>query len=93
LTEAQVERARRRLGNASMFVILRVRESDRAAREKARREREGRQLTYEFQREWHQIPGPDEIYNVVIDSSSTSPHEAAQSVLDAAKGRWEDLTF
>lgn len=69
-----------------LFVILRIDEQERRRREAKRRDR---QLVH-WQPDFHEMPGPDDLYDLVIDANSASPAECADRVLAEAHERWPD---
>jgi chloramphenicol 3-O-phosphotransferase len=89
-TERQVLEAQERLRSAAMFVVLRIDESERSKRESLRRDR---RLGHPWDPAWHNISGPNELYDLVIDSKTTGVHESAALVLGAAEERWPDIVW
>lgn len=87
-TERQVLDAQERFGSAAFFVILRIDEPERRRRESFRRDRV---LGHPWDPSWHDMPGPDELYDLVIDSRTTTAKESAGLILRAAKERWPDI--
>jgi chloramphenicol 3-O-phosphotransferase len=88
LTAAQIQEARRRFAGKGLFVLLRIDEAERHKRESLRRDR---RLLY-WDPSWHSMPGPDDLYHLVIDSGATSPEETAEIILAKAMERWPSLT-
>ncbi len=82
LPGSYVEEARERFGDKALFVSLRVTESERRRRERARRDR----APVQWNERMTALGGGPELYDLVIDSVATSPEEAAQEVLAALKG-------
>lgn len=85
-TQRQVVEAKRRFGDAGLYVILRIDEAERTRREAARQDR---QLGSEWDPSWHEMPGPDDIYDLVIDAGTSSPSECANLIVARAKQHWE----
>jgi chloramphenicol 3-O-phosphotransferase len=86
-TERQVNEAQERFGDAGLYVILRIDESERRRRESLRTDR---RLGYPWDPSWHDMPGPDEVYDLVIDSKLKNVSECARIILERAKQHWGD---
>lgn len=82
LTERQICEVQERFTDKTLFVLLRVTESDRVRRERSRRDR---RLAHTFRQEWHEIVGSDELYHLVLDSSALSPAQCASEVIRTAQ--------
>lgn len=78
LDEQQVREAQERFAGNAIFILVRVNEADRARRERSRHDR---RLAYEFRQEWHEIAGPDELYDLVLDSSALNPAQCVSRVI------------
>ncbi len=87
-TERKVSEARERFGHMGLYVVLRIDESERKRREALRKDR---QLGHRWKPAWHDMPGPDDIYDVVIDSKATNVSKCATTILTAAGEHWNDL--
>ena len=81
LREDQVRDARERFPTA-LFVLLRVDEATRARRERMRRDR---QLPVPFDPSWHAMPGPDSLYDLVLDASRTNVSSMANAIRTALR--------
>lgn len=77
-TQRQIVQARELLGPDPFFVILRIDERERQKRESSRRDR---QLGHPWDPSWHDMPGPDDLYDLVVDSKSMGIRDSAE--LDA----------
>lgn len=88
LSAAQVEDARQRFGGSGLYVVLRIDEPERKRRESLRTDRK---LPI-WDPAWHSMPGPDDLYDHVIDSSRSSSTEAAENILAEAMERWPHPT-
>jgi cytidylate kinase len=86
LSAQQVREARVQFQDKAAFVLLRVNESDRVLRERKRRDR---RLTYTFQQEWHDLVGPDELYDLVLDTSSLNPAQCTTQMIRAVQRVWQ----
>jgi chloramphenicol 3-O-phosphotransferase len=87
-TQRQIIDAQDRFGRAGLCVILRIDEPERRRRESIRRDPH---LSYGWDPSWHDMPGPDEIYDLVIDSKVMSVSECADMILAKAKQHWDDV--
>lgn len=76
LREDQVRDARERFPSA-LLVLLRVDEATRSRRESARRDR---RLLVPFDPSWHAVPGPDSLYDLVLDASRQDPSRLANEI-------------
>lgn len=85
-TQQQVVVAKNRFGGAGLYVILRIDEAERTRREAVRQDR---QLGSKWDPSWHEMPGPNDIYDLVIDSGTSSPSECANLTVVKAKQHWE----
>lgn len=86
-TERQVMEAQGRFGNAGLYVILRIDETERRRRESMRKDR---RLGYAWDPSWHDMPGPDEVYDLAIDSKLKNVSECARIILERTKQHWGD---
>lgn len=87
-TQRQIVRARELFGPDPLFVILRIDEREREKRESSRMDR---QLGHSWDPSWHDMPGPDNLYDLVVDSKSPGIRGSADLVRQAAERRWPDL--
>lgn len=87
LPARQIQEARDRLGTVSGFVILRIDEVTRAARQRERDVR-GNPLGLPWQLEYHAIPGPDAMYDLVLDSARLSSEHCADAIAEFVTERW-----
>jgi chloramphenicol 3-O-phosphotransferase len=89
LPQSYVAEARDRFGSSSLFVGLRLPEVARRARDVERSDRPpvpwGPALTA--------LRGPDNIYDLNLDTHQMSIAEAAEAVIVRAKEHWPDLTL
>jgi chloramphenicol 3-O-phosphotransferase len=88
-TQARVEEAQARFGSAGFYVILRIDEAERQRRASTRRDRDPR-LVYPWDPAWHDKPGPDSLYDLVIDARVMSPSSSADMILRKCTKRWGD---
>jgi chloramphenicol 3-O-phosphotransferase len=86
MTASQVTEARTRFMGRSTFVILRIDEATRAARQHER-DRRGNRLGFAWQHRFHSMPGGDELYDLVLASDTTRPIELAQLIVGFVGGR------
>jgi chloramphenicol 3-O-phosphotransferase len=86
-TERQVIEAQERFGDMGLYVILRIDESERRRRESVRKDR---RLGSKWDPSWHDVPGPDDLYDLVIDSKLRDVSECANIILTKAKQHWDD---
>jgi hypothetical protein len=63
-------------------VLPRVEEATRARRERMRRDR---QLLVPFDPSWHSMPGPDSLYDLVLDASRTDVSTMANAIRTALR--------
>jgi chloramphenicol 3-O-phosphotransferase len=84
-TEQQVREARDRFGDMGLYVILRIDEAERRRRESIRKDR---RLAY-WDPAWHDKPGSDDPYDIVIDSEANKPDECAKFILNKAREHWQ----
>lgn len=89
ITERQVRDAKASFGDRAVFVVLRITEETRQRRQRDR-DREGRPLATALGENAHSRTGPDEIYDLVIDTETTSAKGCAQEILTFASQRWAD---
>lgn len=82
-----VTEAKNRLGRAGLFVALRLSEGDRLTRDAARTDRSA----VSWSSTLTDLLGPDELYDLVINTSETTPSECADAVLSKAAEHWIDL--
>lgn len=76
----------RRFGRTGLFVALRLDERDRVARDTARLDR----APVEWSPMLTELLGPDELYDLVIDTSEKTSSECAEVVLVKAAEYWND---
>jgi chloramphenicol 3-O-phosphotransferase len=88
LTERQIREAKECFTDKTLFVLLRVTESDRVRRERSRRDR---RLANTFRKEWHEIVGSDALYDLVLDSSALNPAQCASRVIRTAQHAWGEV--
>ena len=83
-----VERTRERFGSSVMFVSLRVEEDEWHRRDSHRTDR-GRL------RQWDAsltaLQGPEDLYDLVIDTTHLTPHGCAERILSKAQDFWESV--
>ena len=84
-TERQVLESQGRFGEVGFYVILRIDESERRRREAARTDR---RLGYNWDPSWHDMPGPDDMYDLVIDSKLSSVSACANAILEGSRQHW-----
>jgi hypothetical protein len=88
LPESFVRRTRGRFGRDSLIVSLRIDEAEWRRRDGERRDR-GR-LVY-----WSPavaaLQGPVELFDLVIDTTTTSPQSGAEMILAKARSRWVEI--
>lgn len=90
LPASHVRTARARFGGRSMFVILRVSEDERRRRE---RKRSDRVPISWWTPAMTELGGPDGLYDLVVDSGTSSPGERADEVIGAMRRRWPDIAL
>lgn len=88
LREDQIREARDRFPEA-LFVLLRVDEATRARRERTRRDR---QLLVQFDPSWHSVPGPDSLYDLVLDAGRTDVSSMANAIRTALRQDSQERT-
>ncbi len=81
LRDDQVRDARERFPTA-LFVLLRVDEATRSRREGMRRDR---QLLVPFDPSWHSLPGPDSLYDLVLDAGRTDVSTLTNAIRTALR--------
>ncbi|MDP9069298.1 MAG: hypothetical protein M3N53_13270 [Actinomycetota bacterium] len=81
LPATYVKEAKERFGDKALFVTLRVTESERRRRERSRRDRS----PIQWNERMTSLGGGRELYDLVIDSTATSPDDAARQILRAAR--------
>jgi chloramphenicol 3-O-phosphotransferase len=81
MTASQVIEARARFMGRSTFVILRIDEATRAARQHER-DRRGNRLGFPWQQQFHSMPGADELYDLVLAGDTSRPIELAQLIVE-----------
>lgn len=86
-TKDQVTEAQSRFGASGLYVILRIDEPERQKRESARTDR---RLTSSWDPAWHDMPGPDEIYDLVLDSGVMDVLACVDAILAECVERWGD---
>jgi chloramphenicol 3-O-phosphotransferase len=86
-TEQQVTEAKRRFGASGLFTILRIDEAERQRREASRTDRH---LTFPWDPAWSDMPGPDSIYDLVLDSGELGVGACADAILAEYTKRWGD---
>jgi chloramphenicol 3-O-phosphotransferase len=86
-TQAQVEEAQDRFDAAGFYVILRIDETERQRRASTRRDRD-RRLVYPWDPSWHDMPGPNSLYDLVVDAKIMSPSTSADTILRECTNRW-----
>ena len=86
-TEQQVTEAKSRLGASALFAILRIDETERQRREAARTDR---RLTFPWDPAWRDMPGPDELYDLVLDAAASDVSACADAILAEYTKRWGD---
>lgn len=89
LPQSYVAEARRRFGAGALFVGLRLSEQVRRARESSRSDR----APVPWSQVLTALGGPDDIYDLSLDSPQMPPIEAAETVILQAKERWLDLVL
>jgi chloramphenicol 3-O-phosphotransferase len=87
-TQQQVEQAQGRFGTKGLYVILRIDEAERRRRESIRSDR---RLAHRWDPAWLDMPGPDDTYDVVVDSKVMSVAESADTILRECTERWGDV--
>ena len=88
LPESHVEQVRARFGSESLFVLLRVDEEEWRRREHARRDRKPIDWNAQLLATVFSAAGADESYDLVIDTTETSPEAAAMLIKAAVLERW-----
>lgn len=89
LTADQVVEARDRFGASAAFVILRIDEDTRSRRQ-ADRNRWGNRLAHEWRPEWHDLPGEDDLYDLVCDAASLTASQCASRILAFEADHWPE---
>lgn len=89
LPASYVEEAKAQFGSRGLFVALRLGESSRRAREAAR----ARDVSVRWDLRMTELLGPEELYDLNLDSSASSPAELADAVLSKALEHWKDVAL
>ncbi len=89
MTARHAVEARAMFGDQAMFAILRIKAETRARRQDDR-DRAGRPLGTPWTQDGHDMPGPDDLYDLVIDADEMSAKSCAQEILTFAAERWPD---
>ncbi len=87
-TQKQVADAQARFGDRGLYVVLRIDEAERKRRESLRRDR----VLPWWDPSWHAMPGPDDLYDLVVDAKVTSASNSAERILEKAKEAWGKQT-
>lgn len=87
LPESYVTQAKARFPKWALFVAIHIDERERRARELARRDRS----PVKWDSSLTALLGADELYDLVIDSSGSTPDESAAQVLSLIKDRWPHI--
>ena len=92
MTANQVLEARTRFVGRSTFVILRIDEPTRAARQHER-DRRGDRLGFPWQPKYHEAPGGDELYDLVLPDHSVRPEDSTRHIIEFVNNRTAKATM
>jgi len=81
MTAGQVLEARSHFLGRSTFVILRIDEPTRTARQRER-DRRGNRLGFPWKQQYHQMPGSDDLYDLVLPGEGPRPVDSARAIID-----------
>jgi len=80
----QVEYVKELFGSCGLYVVMRIDEQERRSREQCRFDRK----VHYWDPVWNDKPGPDHLYDLVIDAQANDPAQCATLAIAEAEQRW-----